>query len=119
MQKTIWLIVGIVLSFSLCSDVFGKSIGSNRRFEDKKYPGTWIITNIIKDKRIEIDMILKSDRCSNCGYFEEKKKVYVFTYIEELKQGVTTIHYATSPSKRCVILENYLTSAEIKNRLKE
>jgi len=107
----------LVMIMALSGYSFGKEVGSARNFEDKRYSGTWTITDIKEGQNIEVEILISSIKCPNCGFVEDKRQTYTFDHIETLKQGVTTIHYITSPSKRCIIMESYLTAPQIKERL--
>ena len=88
-------------------------IGDYRTFE--KYLGRWYIIDFIKNKNIELELILKPIKCKNCGAIIGDKKLYTFNYIEVLQEGNRILHLGISDCGRYIILEEYLNKEEIEN----
>ena len=86
-------------------------IGEKRTFEN--YPGDWIVEELIKDKNIKHNLILRKNgqelhSCPHCGGVLGERKDYVFNHIEKLRQGDKIMHLGISDCGRTVLLEEVL-----------
>lgn len=93
-----------------------RKIGDTRTFE--KYMGNWKVVEIIKDKNIRFELVLKPVKCPYCGGVFGDKKMYVFNYIEKLREGARIMHLGVSDCNRYILLEEYLSKKEIENAAK-
>ena len=93
-----------------------KKIGDIRMFE--KYIGNWKVIDIIKGKNVRFELTLKPTKCPYCGGVFGDKKIYVFNYIEKLREGGRILHLGVSDCNRYVLFEEYLTKKEIENAAK-
>jgi hypothetical protein len=94
-------------------------IGDKRKFDT--YPGDWEITEILKDKSVNIPLRLNNTRCKHCGNYFDDIKPYEFDYIEVLKNNDRTIHLAVTKrdntgNSRYVLLEDYMNDDNITNK---
>lgn len=92
-------------------------IGDTRTFE--KYLGKWKIVDVIKDKNISFELVLKSRKCPYCGGSFGDKMKYVFNYIEILKEGKRKMYLGISDCERYVLLNEYLNEEIIENAIQK
>ena len=91
-------------------------IGDTRTFD--RYAGKWEVKEIIKDKNIKFDLVLKPVKCPYCGGKFGDKKGYIFNYIEKLELEGNIMYLGVSDCGRCVILNEYILKSKVEEVVK-